>query len=137
MDAGQSETNTANEEKPPRILLVDDNVTNLQVLFQALSTENFELLVAQSGEQALDTAEEARPDLILLDVKMPGIDGFETFRRLKDSTGTESIPVIFLSAHANVESIDQAKEIGAAGYLTKPLDLDEVLSLVRQTLAQN
>jgi CheY-like chemotaxis protein len=118
----------------PRILLVDDNVTNLQVLFQALSTENCELLVAQSGEQALETAGEATPDLILLDVKMPGIDGFETFERLRQSPGTDSIPVIFLSAHADLESVERAREIGAAGYLTKPLDLDKVLALVRETL---
>jgi CheY-like chemotaxis protein len=117
-----------------RILLVDDNTTNLQVLFQALSPEGYELLVAQSGEDALETAQSAMPDLLLLDVKMPGIDGFETFRRLKAESGTAAIPVIFLSAHANVESIEQAGALGAEGYLTKPFDFDVIIAKVREVL---
>ena len=117
-----------------RILLVDDNTTNLQVLFQALSPEGYELLVAQSGEDALETAQSAKPDLLLLDVKMPGIDGFETFRRLKAESGTAEIPVIFLSAHANVESIEEAGALGAEGYLTKPFDFDVIIAKVREVL---
>jgi CheY-like chemotaxis protein len=117
-----------------KILLVDDNTTNLQVLFQALSPEGYELLVAQSGEQALETAAEAKPDLVLLDVKMPGIDGFETFRRLRAGEATAEIPVVFISAHANVESMDEAKVLGAEGYLTKPFQFDEVIAKVREVL---
>lgn len=117
-----------------RILLVDDNTTNLQVLFQALSPEGYELLVAQSGEDALETARGAKPDLLLLDVKMPGIDGFETFRRLRAASETAAIPVIFLSAHANVESIEKAGELGAEGYLTKPFDFDVIIARVREVL---
>ncbi len=117
-----------------RILLVDDNTTNLQVLFQALSPEGYELLVAQSGEQALETAQEAMPDLLLLDVKMPGIDGFETFRRLRGAEATSGIPVVFISAHANVESMKEARDLGAEGYLTKPFEFDEVLAKVREVL---
>jgi DNA-binding response OmpR family regulator len=117
-----------------KILLVDDNTTNLQVLFQALSPEGYELLVAQSGEQALETAQEAKPDLVLLDVKMPGIDGFETFRRLRAAEETAEIPVVFISAHANVESMDEAKVLGAEGYLTKPFQFDEVIAKVRAVL---
>ena len=94
-----------------RILLVDDNTTNLQVLFQALSPEGYELLVAQSGEQALETVVDAKPDLLLLDVKMPGIDGFETFRRLRAGEETSEIPVVFISAHANVESLEAAEKL--------------------------
>ncbi|MGI9244589.1 MAG: response regulator, partial [Verrucomicrobiales bacterium] len=116
------------------ILLVDDNTTNLQVLFQALSPEGYELLVAQSGEDALETAGSAKPDLLLLDVKMPGIDGFETFRRLRADSETSAIPVIFLSAHANVESIEQAEALGAEGYLTKPFDFDVIIQKVREVL---
>ena len=117
-----------------RILLVDDNTTNLQVLFQALSPEGFELLVAQSGEQALATALEAKPHLILLDVKMPGIDGFETLRRLRSAKETAGIPVIFRSAHANVESIDEAKALGAEDYLTKPFNFDQIIQRVHAIL---
>ena len=118
-----------------RVLLVDDNTTNLQVLFQALSPEGYELLVAQSGEQALESALEAKPHLILLDVKMPGIDGFETFRRLRAAEETANIPVLFLSAHANVESIEEAGALGAEGYFTKPFQFDEIIAKVRELLA--
>lgn len=119
-----------------RILLVDDNTTNLQVLFEALSPEGYELLVAQSGEQALETAGEAMPDLLLLDVKMPGIDGFETFKRLQAAEETAQIPVIFISAHANVESMEEAVGLGAEGYLTKPFQFDDVVAKVREVLGE-
>ena len=119
---------------PARVLLVDDNTTNLQVLFQALSPEGYELLLAMSGEEALESALEAKPQLILLDVKMPGIDGFETLRRLRSAKDTADIPVIFLSAHANVESIEEGKALGAEGYFTKPFQFDEILAKVKEIL---
>ena len=81
-----------------RILMVDDNPTNLQVLFQGLENEDYELLIAQSGEDALAIAREAHPQLILLDINMPGIDGYETCRRLKADSQTADSVVIFLSA---------------------------------------
>ncbi|MEM8952905.1 MAG: response regulator [Verrucomicrobiota bacterium] len=118
----------------PRILLVDDNTTNLQVLFQALSPEGYELLVAQSGEQALESVAEVLPSLILLDVKMPGIDGFETFRRLRADEKTKAIPILFLSAHANVEAVQEADALGAEGYFTKPFQFDDILKRVRELL---
>ncbi|MEM7144182.1 MAG: response regulator [Verrucomicrobiota bacterium] len=118
-----------------RILLVDDNTTNLQVLFQALAPEGHELLVAQSGEQALESVAEVTPDLILLDVKMPGIDGFETFRRLRADDQTKAIPVVFLSAHANVEAVEEADALGAEGYFTKPFQFDDILAKVSELLA--
>ena len=121
---------------PASILLVDDNTTNLQVLFQALSPEGYELLVAQSGEQALESALEVKPQLILLDVKMPGIDGFETLRRLRAAEATAGIPVIFLSAHANVESIEEGKTLGAEGYFTKPFQFDEIIAKVKDVLGE-
>ena len=117
-----------------RILLVDDNVTNLHVLFEALSPEGYELLVAQTGEEALESVAQAQPDLILLDVKMPGIDGFETCRRLRASEQTAQIPVVFLSAHANVEAFEEAEKLGAHGYLTKPIEFDKVIAKVRAVL---
>lgn len=119
-----------------RILLVDDNTTNLQVLFQALAPEGYELLVAQSGEQALSTVAETTPDLVLLDIKMPGIDGFETFRRMRADQSTAGIPVVFLSAHANVESIAEADAIGAEGYFTKPFQFDEIIAKVKEIVGE-
>ena len=117
-----------------RILLVDDNKTNLQVLFEALAPEGYELLVAQSGEQALEATEEIVPDLVLLDIKMPGIGGFETFRRLRANERTAKLPIVFLSALADIAKIDEARRIGAEGYLTKPFKFDDFISKVRELL---
>jgi PleD family two-component response regulator len=80
------------------ILIVDDTPNNLQVLFSYLETEGFKVLLAEDGESALQIAQSQTPDLILLDVLMPDLDGFETCRRLKERSSTEEIPIIFLTA---------------------------------------
>ena len=86
------------QDQPERILLVDDNPANLQVLFQTLEGRGYNLLVAKDGEAALAIAKKALPELILLDIMMPGIDGYEVCRQLKEEPATSEIPVIFLSA---------------------------------------
>ncbi|HEY9638076.1 MAG TPA: hybrid sensor histidine kinase/response regulator [Coleofasciculaceae cyanobacterium] len=117
------------------ILLVDDNPTNLGVLFESLSDCGFKLLVAQDGESAIAQLGYALPDIILLDVMMPGIDGFETCRRLKASKRTKDIPIIFMTALA--ETVDKVKgfSVGAIDYVTKPIQPEEVLARVRCHLA--
>lgn len=117
------------------ILLVDDNPTNLGVLFESLSDSGFKLLVAQDGESAIEQVSFALPDIILLDVMMPGIDGFETCRRLKANKKTQGIPVIFMTALA--ETVDKVKgfSVGAVDYITKPFQPEEVLARVRCHLA--
>lgn len=121
-------------ETQPIVLLVDDNPTNLGVLFESLSDSGFQLLVAEDGESALEQVSLAHPDIVLLDVMMPGIDGFETCRRLKQDPKTEDIPVIFMTALA--ETVDKVKglSIGAVDYITKPIQPDEVLARVRTHL---
>ena len=116
------------------ILAVDDKIENLKVLIQYLQHRGFELMVAQSGEEAIKYTEQVVPDIILLDVLMPGIDGFETCRRLKANETTRDIPVIFMTALA--ETVEKVKgfEVGAADYLTKPLQHEEVLARVRTHL---
>lgn len=116
------------------ILVVDDTPTNLEVLFDYLSDSGFRLLVAEDGESALETAKYALPDLILLDVLMPGIDGFETCRRLKADAATADIPVIFMTALT--ETLDKVKgfNLGAADYITKPFQQEEVLARVKTLL---
>jgi len=113
------------------ILIVDDNPANLDVLSDFLDDAGFEVLVAQDGESALDKVRYAPPDLILLDIMMPGIDGFETCRRLKNDAETADIPVIFTSALA--DTVDKVKglSIGAVDYITKPFQQEEVLARVR------
>lgn len=120
---------------PDRLLLVDDNPANLQVLFGALEEEGYELLVAQSGEEALQVATRARPQLILLDINMPGMDGYETCRRLKTAASTKEAVVIFLSARGSVADKVRGLELGAVDYIEKPFQFEEVLARVRQHLA--
>jgi CheY-like chemotaxis protein len=101
-------SNPANE----KILLVDDNPTNLKVLTDALEPHGYSILVAPGGEVALKTAGRAQPDLILLDVMMPGLDGIETCRRLKADEATRDIPVIFISARSEMQSLVDGFRVG-------------------------
>lgn len=113
------------------ILIVDDNPTNLAVLSEALTSAGYRFRVAMDGETALAQVDRNRPDLLLLDVQMPGIDGFETCRRLKANPLTEAIPVIFTTALADTESKAKGFSLGAVDYIPKPFDQNEVLSRVR------
>ncbi len=112
------------------ILIVDDNPTNLQLLFDFLDSAGFSVLVAETGEGALKQINYIRPDIILLDIMMPGINGFETCRRLKSQAETKDIPVIFMSAMAETESKVKGFEVGAIDYITKPFQYREILARV-------
>lgn len=114
----------------PSILIVDDNLTNLRVLIDYLNESGLETLVARSGKGALRQADFARPDLILLDVMMPGIDGFETCRQLKAKDTTKDIPVIFMTALSDTSDKIKGFEAGAKDYITKPFQQEEVLSRI-------
>ena len=118
-------------ERNSVILIVDDNPANLGVLSDFLDDEGFEVLVAQDGESAIAKVNYEPPDLILLDIMMPGIDGFETCRRLKKNERTTEIPVIFMSALS--DPVDKVKglSIGAVDYITKPFQQQEVLARVK------
>lgn len=109
------------------ILLVDDNPNNLDVLLECLTKSGFKLLIAPSGERALQQIARQPPDLILLDILMPGMDGLETCRRLKQDDRTKDIPVIFMTALT--ETTDKLKGFQAGGvdYITKPFQTEEVL----------
>ncbi|MBR8836141.1 MAG: hybrid sensor histidine kinase/response regulator [Stigonema ocellatum SAG 48.90 = DSM 106950] len=117
--------------KPMHILLVDDNPNNIKVLWEAIQGCGWKALMATDGESAIEQTEYAAPDLILLDVMMPGIDGFETCRRLKANPITQNIPVIFMTALS--DSIDKVKglEIGAVDYITKPFQQEEVIARLK------
>ncbi len=118
-----------------RLLLVDDNPDNLQVLYGALEQEGFELLIAQSGEEALAIAREARPQLILLDINMPGMDGYQTCRRLKSAPQTRESVIVFLSARGSVGDKVHGLELGAVDYIEKPFQFEEVVARVQQHLS--
>ncbi|TVR10005.1 MAG: hybrid sensor histidine kinase/response regulator [Phormidium sp. GEM2.Bin31] len=113
------------------ILVVDDTPTNLAVLSEALSTAHYQVAVALDGETALEQVSYKPPHLILLDVMMPGIDGFETCRRLKANPDTADIPIIFTTALS--DTVDKVKglNLGAVDYITKPFQQEEVLARVK------
>jgi signal transduction histidine kinase len=113
------------------ILIVDDNPTNLSVLSEALKEAGFRFRVAMDGESALAQVERAYPELILLDVQMPGMDGFETCRRLKENPSTQAIPVIFTTALDDTESKAKGFSCGAVDYIPKPFDQAEVIARLR------
>jgi len=112
------------------ILVVDDKPANIKLLFDALQGTGYRTLAALEGESAVRQAELAAPDLILMDVMMPGIDGFEACRRLKAHPATRHIPVIFMTALADTADKIKGFKAGGADYLTKPLQHDEVVARI-------
>ncbi|MEZ0540323.1 sigma-54-dependent transcriptional regulator [Fibrella arboris] len=116
------------------ILLVDDMPNNISVLFETLTRFDYKVLVARDGKSAIEQARLAQPDLILLDVMMPGMDGFETCRRLKHDPALRTIPVLFMTALS--ETIDKVNgfNMGAVDYITKPFQLQEVVSRINTHL---
>ena len=120
--------------EPVRILLVDDTPTNLVVLSESIQDQGWVILFATDGETAIEQAEYAKPDLILLDVMMPGIDGFETCQRLKSNELTTDIPIIFMTALS--DTVDKVKglNLGAVDYITKPFQQEEVVARVGMQL---
>jgi len=113
-----------------KILIIDDMPDNLMLLLELLSGEGFRVLVAQSGQQGIDMAKYAHPDLILLDIMMPEINGFEACRILKADDKTSNIPIIFMTALTEVKSKIQGFELGAADYITKPIQYEEMLARI-------
>ena len=121
---------------PSTILVVDDSATNLQVLVRTLHGSGHRILAARDGTTALEIARRARPDLVLLDVMMPGIDGFEVCRLLKADPETRESAVIFRSARGEVADKVSGLELGAVDYITKPIQGEEVLARVATHLSQ-
>jgi sigma-B regulation protein RsbU (phosphoserine phosphatase) len=121
---------------PSTILVVDDSATNLQILVRTLQGTGHRILAAKDGPSALDIAKRAQPDLMLLDVMMPGMDGFEVCRTLKATPETRNIVVIFLSARGEVSDKVSGLELGAIDYVTKPIQSEEVLARVAAHLSR-
>lgn len=123
-----------NNENKSLVLIVDDSPHNLQVLGNMLKQHGYHLAFAQNGLQALDFVKTKQPEIILLDIMMPGIDGFEVCRQLKQDTTLSNIPVIFLTAKAEKDSIIQGLELGAVDYITKPFNAKELITRVNTHL---
>lgn len=118
----------------PVILLVDDNPQNLQVLGKLLQEEKYEIEFAVNGEATLEWLKNKQFDLILLDLNMPGMNGFEVCKRIRSDNGMYEVPIIFLSAESERESILKGFEVGAQDYVTKPFDSRELLARVKTQL---
>lgn len=117
-------------EAREQVLLVDDNPQNLKILYDTLDSGHYRLLLANNGEKALAIAEKSKPDLILLDIMMPGMDGYQVCETLKSNPLLRDIPVIFLSALDDVESKVKGFEKGGVDYIAKPFQPREVVSRV-------
>ena len=113
-----------------KILVVEDNEDNLTVLCDELEYVGYEVISAANGEEAIEKTFTERPDLILMDISIPVIDGWEVTRRLKADPKTESIPIIALTAHAMAGDAEKAKAAGCDGYIAKPCTPDEVAAKV-------
>ncbi|HWA08420.1 MAG TPA: response regulator [Opitutaceae bacterium] len=118
----------------PKILVVDDQPINVQLLKRKLEREAHQVIAAYSGLEALSLVEKDKPDLILLDVMMPDMDGIEVCQRLQANEDTRSIPVIFITARTSKEGKIEGLGVGAVDYITKPIDLDETMARVQTQL---
>ena len=118
-----------------RILLIEDNEMNRDMLSRRLEKRGYQVLVALDGEQGVAVAQKERPDLVLMDISLPVLDGWEATRRLKSAPDTQRIPVIALTAHAMSSDRDKAVEAGCDDFDTKPIDLARLLQKIEALLA--
>ena len=117
------------------MLVVDDDPVIVRLLKVNFEMEGYEVATAADGEQGLAAARSERPDVVVSDIMMPRLDGYETCARLKQEDGTKDIPVVFLSAKAQQSDIDKGKAFGVADYLTKPFDPNDLIDMVERLLA--
>ncbi|HQR32269.1 MAG TPA: response regulator [Blastocatellia bacterium] len=118
----------------PKILLVEDNEMNRDMLSRRLARKNYEVVMAVDGLEAVAKAQSEQPDLILMDISLPVIDGREATRRIRATEETKSIPILALTAHAMAGDRDQALEAGCDDYETKPIDLPRLLDKIEALL---
>jgi two-component system, cell cycle response regulator DivK len=120
-----------------KLLYVEDNEDNVYVLVHRLKRQGFEVMVASDGAQGVEAARQHRPDLVLMDLSLPVLDGWEASRRLKEAPETKAIPIIALSAHAMTGDRERALAAGCDDYDTKPVELDRLLAKIRALLGES
>lgn len=133
-EQGLGEQRSAADAHPTTILVIDDQLADLELILDHLAARGFTILVARDGASGIERATYAQPDLILLDVVMPGIDGFETCRRLKAAQATSAIPVIFMTTLDDITDKVTGFAVGGVDYVTKPVQVEEVLARVQTHL---
>ncbi|HEX6208690.1 MAG TPA: response regulator [Actinomycetota bacterium] len=119
-----------------RILIADDDPVILRLLEVNFSLEGFDVETAERGERVLEEARRVRPDVIVLDVMMPGMDGWEVCERLKEDPGTADIPIMVLSARTQEQDRERGRELGVSAYVTKPFDPEELIRVARSLLPE-
>jgi DNA-binding NarL/FixJ family response regulator len=130
-----ADNNTPNDVRRDTVLVVDDTPETLGFLTDTLDGAGFTVLIATDGESALRLMEQITPDLVLMDAMMPGLDGFETCRRIKRDKRIAHVPVIFMTGLTETESVIEGLAAGGVDYVTKPLVIDELLARIRVHLA--
>jgi CheY-like chemotaxis protein len=118
-----------------KVLIADDDPVILRLIQVNLELEGYDVVTANNGQEAVDKATAEHPDLVILDIMMPRLDGYQACEKLKSSDETKDIPVIFLSAKAQQGDIEKGESFGVAAYLTKPFDPTELLEVVEQQLS--
>ena len=117
-----------------KILLVEDNEMNREMLSRRLTKFGYEIITAEDGQKGVDVATNEQPDLVLMDMSLPVMDGWEATRRLKANQATRNLPVIGLSAHAMAEDAEKALQAGCDDYDTKPVDIERLTSKINALL---
>ncbi len=117
-----------------RVLICDDDPVILRLIQVNLELEGYEVLLAHDGQDAIEVAMAEQPQLIILDIMMPRLDGYQTCERLKADDATKDVPVVFLSAKAQLSDIEKGKEYGVSEYLTKPFDPSDLVEVVQRLL---
>ena len=121
----------------PYILIVDDDVTLLAIVDSILKKNGFETALAKDAEKGFSLIEERLPSLVLLDIKLPEMDGFEALSQLRSEEYTKDVPVIMLTSENDISSVSRCLEAGAQDYIVKPFDHNNLIARVRQVLAQS
>ena len=122
------------QEPEPHVLVVDDDPVIVRLLELNFRLGGFRVTSAGRGDQAVERAIEISPDAIVLDVTMPGIDGYEVCRQLRDERDLREVPVVLLTAHAQHEDLEGSRALGIVAYVTKPFDPEELVATVRRAL---
>lgn len=118
----------------PKILLVEDNEMNRDVMFRLLSRRGYQVVFAEDGELAIERAQEEKPDLVLMDISLPKIDGYEATRRLRNLDVGRTVPIIALTAHAMTSDREKAFEAGCSDFETKPVEFPRLLAKIESHL---
>ncbi|MEW6163148.1 MAG: response regulator [Nitrospirota bacterium] len=119
------------KKDPKKILVVDDNQDSRELIVKVLKGKGYQMIEATDGEEALEKAVAERPDLILMDISIPKIDGFEVTRRLKSREEFQNVPIVALTAHAMKGDREKALEAGCEGYISKPINVRELPEQIR------